>query len=87
MPFITTPAALRLKRLFDHAHLEANDSVRLRVTPYGLEVFFDSPRPGDDRVVYQNRTLFLLDPPTARRLAGRRIDLEVTEAGEALVVA
>lgn len=87
MPSITKPAALRLKRLFDRAHLEANDSVRLRATARGLEVFFDSPRPGDDRVIYQNRTLFLLDPPTARRLAGRRIDLEVTDAGEALVVA
>ena len=87
MPSITRPAALRLKRLFETAHLEASDSVRLRATPHGLEVFFDSPRPDDDRVIYQNRTLFLLDPPTARQLAGRRIDLEVTEAGEALIVA
>jgi Fe-S cluster assembly iron-binding protein IscA len=87
MPTITLPAAMRLKRLFERAQLEENDSVRLRATTHGLEMFFDSPRPGDDRVVYRNRTLFLLDPPTARRLAGRRIDLEVTEAGEALVVA
>ena len=87
MPSISKPAALRLKRLFDRAHLEEGDSVRLQATKHGLEVYFDSPRPGDDRVVYKNRTLFLLDRRTARRLAGRRIELEVTASGESLVVA
>ncbi len=87
MPLITQPAAARLKRLLEKARLEKDESVRLRATGDGLEVFFDNARPGDDRVVYQDRTLFLLDPRTSRRLAGRRIDLEVTDAGEALVVA
>mgnify|MGYP000897208374 FL=1 len=50
MPSITLPAAMRLKRLFERAHLEENDSVRLRATTHGLEIFFDSPRPGDDRL-------------------------------------
>lgn len=84
---VSNQAAERMSELCARTSPDEELSIRIRaVARGGIELEFDYPRPGDRAVTHGNRRVLVLDPASARRLLGRKLDLEPSDAGEVLVI-
>lgn len=75
MDGITESAAVRLAALLDEVKEPETRSVRLKVTERGEELAIDDQREEDKAYKYAERTVLVIDPETAKKYAGRKLDL------------
>jgi Fe-S cluster assembly iron-binding protein IscA len=83
---ITREAAARFERMLQALAASRRESLRIQTVAGGVDFWIDEVRPGDQKVPYADRTVFVYDRQTAARLAGRTIDVQTTPEGEMLII-
>ena len=83
---MTIDAGEHLKSLLEQAEAPENAAARFVASDDGLSLHVDEPRPGDETIEHEGRTVLLLDAQIAELLADRTLDIEQTEEGPALTL-
>lgn len=83
---VTEPAADHLAKLLDEAEAPEGTAARFVASQEGLSLQVDSPRPEDQTIEHQGKTLLVLDAQVAELLGDKTLALEETEEGPALTI-
>ncbi|MEX0885418.1 MAG: hypothetical protein WD009_03165 [Phycisphaeraceae bacterium] len=83
---ITETAGEHLSQLLEDAEAPEGAAARFVASDEGLSLHVDEPRPGDETLEHEGRTVLLLDAQIAELLADRTLDIEQTEEGPALTL-
>jgi len=83
---VTGPAAEHLAKLLSEAEAPEGTAARFIANQEGLSLQVDSPKPEDQTIEHNGKTVLLLDEQVAELLDDKTLDLEETDEGPALTL-
>lgn len=83
---VTEAAGAHLAEILDRQDCPDNHALRLVHQEGKLTFALDEPRPGDESVEHDGRTVLVVDEPISELLQNQTMDVESTDDGDRLAI-